>query len=387
MSTFEMLFNHDKGLLEIPEMEFGRTPLLHSIHYSRVDMVRFLLDRGASVFATDSTGGTALMHAASKLEGNLDILRRILAAGVDVEAHNQYQQTALHFAAGSGKIDVVRELILEHNANLFAADEDGVTPLDWAHRAGRSVVVAFLVEVFCNKMLQKNGQLALHNILCAAKYTFVEPYFFRPPQNVVRLCSPLGRLTHTIFRSVVHSFDIALIHHRDDKGRLPIHIACQTKAPVEFLSILVELDPATLYIADHGTGSLPIHWLLSYGNTLPEYDSVRYLVEQQPGGVGTLAARNNRGALPLHAAVACRVRSGSGGSATTSRSSRAGDPLVLLRTVQYLIQSFPGSVSTRTNDGEYPFLVAACSKSSASLNVVFELVRANPRLLKVQKAK
>ena len=119
--------------------------------------------------------------------------------------------------------------------------------------------------------------------------------------------------------------------------------------------MLIDMDPTTLQIADP-TGSLPIH-LLCCSLTAPSEDaSVRYLVEQ--GGVDTLAARNRMGALSLHNLVA-----------STNPS---------LLTVQYLIQSFRGSVAERMNAGRYPFMLAACETSSASLSVIYELVRANP---------
>jgi hypothetical protein len=135
---------------------------------------------------------------------------------------------------------------------------------------------------------------------------------------------------------------------------LPMHIACQANAPVEFLSMLVEMDPATLQIADR-TGSLPIHLLCCRGTAATEYASVQYLVEQ--GGVGTLAARNHNGALPLHSLVA------------------STNP------VQYFIRSFRGVVTAQTKEGFYPFMVAACEASTASLSVIYESVRANPNLI------
>ena len=49
-----------------------------------------------------------------------------------------------------------------------------------------------------------------------------------------------------------------------------------------------------------------------------------------------------------------------------------------LRTVKYLIQSFPGSVLAQTNTGRYPFMIAADENSTASLSVIYELVRADP---------
>jgi hypothetical protein len=46
-----------------------------------------------------------------------------------------------------------------------------------------------------------------------------------------------------------------------------------------------------------------------------------------------------------------------------------------------LICKFPGAVIARMNDGRFPFMVAACETSSASLSVVYELVRPNPNLI------
>ena len=186
------------------------------------------------------------------------------------------------------------------------------------------------------------------------------------PLNPLRIRLPLGNLTLQHLRTLLSTLDPELIRNRDDSGKLPIHIACQANAPVEVLSMLTEMDPTTLQIAD-SSGSLPMHSLFCR-DPPTEYASVRYLVEH--GGVGTLAARNRNGALPLH--VLC------------------GSTNPTLRAVQYLIQSFPGSVALRTNDGQYPFMIAAIETATASLDVVYAatasldvvyaLVRANPRL-------
>ena len=127
--------------------------------------------------------------------------------------------------------------------------------------------------------------------------------------------------------------------------------------------MLVAMDKAALQITDND-GSLPIHLLCKSGTTPTDDASVRYLVEQ--GGVRTLKIRNHEGALPLH--VLC-------GST---------DPP--LRTVQYLIQSSPGTVTAQTNAGHYPFMIAAFNESPASLSVFYELIRADPNLF-VQSAK
>ena len=191
--------------------------------------------------------------------------------------------------------------------------------------------------------------------LGAAKFSHVEGLGFQLPMNNLQIRLPLGQLTLKHFRALLLSLDTELIRNRDNSGKLPTHIACRSNAPVEVLALLLELDSTTLHIADHSR-DLPLHECCR-GNV--DYGRVRLLLEL--GGVGTLAARTREGAVPLH--ILC-------GSTNPS-----------LRTVQYMILSFPGAVSTQTNSGQYPFMIAACESSTASLSVVYELVRANPELV------
>ena len=106
------------------------------------------------------------------------------------------------------------------------------------------------------------------------------------------------------------------------------------------------------FISPTTMGALPLH---DCRCGAVDDSSVRFLVEH--GGIGTLSARNQDSALPMH--VLC-------GSTNPS-----------LLTVLSLIQSFPGAVATQTDNGCYPFMVASCESSTASLIVVYELVRTN----------
>ena len=359
LSIVEMLLNHDKDLLNNGG-RYGETPLKAAIEYRRTGIVHFLLDRGANALAITKRDGLTTLMLACDNGADLEILRRLLATGVPVEAGDKHQQTVLHHAALHGSIELLRELTVEHNANMFAVDKDGDTPFDLVpsfNSAGERH--EFFIELYCNKLIQEHDRLALHAIVGAADYSFAPSVYqeFHPPKNPLRIRLPLGKLTLQYFRTLLSTPDAELVRNRDENGKLPIHIAGQANAPVEVLSMLVEMDLATLQIADD-EGALPIHSLCGSG-TPAEYASVRYLVEQ--GGVGTLAARNRNGALPLH--VLC-------GSTNPS-----------LRTVQYLIQSFPGSLAARTNAGRYPFMIAASEASLASLSVVYALVRANPSVL------
>jgi hypothetical protein len=263
----------------------------------------------------------------------------------------------LHFAAKSGIIETMRELIVEHNANMYAVDEDLKTPFDLVQVQSSNSAAetsAFLIECYGKTLTQKHDCLALHAILGAAAYSFIEKWDVRPPLNPLRIKLPLGKLALHHFRILISTLDAELIRNRDEFGKLPIHIACREKAPLEVLAVLVEIDPVTLHMADY-TGALPLHDCCCGA---VDDSSLRFLVEQ--GGVGTLAARDRQGALPLH--LVCD---------STNPS---------LRTVQYMIQLSSGSVAAQTNAGQYPFMIAACESSTASLSVVYELVRAIPNV-------
>ena len=359
LSIVELLINHDISLLEI-KGSFEQTPLLRAINGKHFEIVYFLLDRGANALAADECGMTTLILACECEEGeDLELVRRLLAAGVPVDARGDFELTALHHIAQDGDIETMRELIVEHNANIFAADEFRKTPFDCTTQfRSANEKQALLIECYGNILTQEHGRLALHAVLWAAEYEFADKWDFHPPpQNHLRVRLPLGELTLQHFRTLLSTLDPELVRTRDESGQLPIHIACRDKAPVEVLALIVEQDAATRQLADY-LGALPLH-VCCCGAV--DDSSVRFLVEQ--GGVGTLAARNQEGSLPLH--ILC------------------GSTNPPLRTIQYMIQSFSGSVAAQTNAGQYPFMIAACKSSTASLSVVYELVRTNPDLIVV----
>jgi ankyrin repeat protein len=185
VSTVQLLINHDDSLLEMSSAS-GMTPLLVAVFYHQFDIVRFLLDRGANIYVTHRYGRmTALMYACE--ERDLEIVRLLLAAGVDVEARDHFHYTALHHAAIMDRVEAARELILQHNANMFAVDRDGLTPFELACRSVES-----LLEIYGNKLTQDHGRLALHAILRTATYSFPEDQFFHPPLNPLQIHLPLG---------------------------------------------------------------------------------------------------------------------------------------------------------------------------------------------------
>ena len=88
--------------------------------------VKRLLEAGANMEATNNYGATALIGAAQS--GYENIVKLLLEAGANMEATNAYGYTALIGAAVNGEADIVK-LLLDAGANTEATDKYGNTAL------------------------------------------------------------------------------------------------------------------------------------------------------------------------------------------------------------------------------------------------------------------
>lgn len=111
-------------------------------------VVRVLLDGHAAVDSRDDTGWTPLLFAARF--AFVDIVRLLLERGADVNALNECEVGALHWAAQNSSEQAVRtvELLLEKGADVQV--QKGIaedTPLGWALEFGKNErVIAMLLS-------------------------------------------------------------------------------------------------------------------------------------------------------------------------------------------------------------------------------------------------
>jgi ankyrin repeat protein len=121
----------------------GQTPFLTAALAGDVTVMRLLLEHGADPHIATFHGTTALMAAAGVNwvvsqtytegpEALLEAVRLCYELGLDVNAANSMGITAVMGAANRGSDDIIRFLV-EHGARLDVADNEGRTPLDWAH--------------------------------------------------------------------------------------------------------------------------------------------------------------------------------------------------------------------------------------------------------------
>jgi ankyrin repeat protein len=112
--------------------EDGATPFLRAAQSGDLELMRYLVDRGADARIPTANGTTALMVAAGIgwVEGvtyewspkeNLEAVKMLLDLGLDPNAVDGDGRTALHGAAHKGRSGVV-ELLVDRGAKLEARD-------------------------------------------------------------------------------------------------------------------------------------------------------------------------------------------------------------------------------------------------------------------------
>ncbi len=119
-----------------------RTPLLYAAGGGRLDMVRLLIEHGASVNTARDDGTTPLYLAAAL--GYLDMVRLLIIQGASVKAVRQDGATPFFAAIESGHLDIAHLLLL-HGASIDAVATKGVSPLQYAIERNQLTAARFLL--------------------------------------------------------------------------------------------------------------------------------------------------------------------------------------------------------------------------------------------------
>jgi Raf kinase inhibitor-like YbhB/YbcL family protein len=129
--------------------------LSDAVLYARTADVRRLIAAGANVDEMDDTGMTPLMVAAS--QGDVAIARMLIAAKADVNAAGKDGSTALMRAASANRVDAVK-LLLSSGATVNAKTSGGMTPLMVAAFGGHVETVRALLANKADVAARDNQQ-------------------------------------------------------------------------------------------------------------------------------------------------------------------------------------------------------------------------------------
>ena len=105
----------------------GRTLLINAAIYNRLDVVKYLVQKGADINTCDSIGNTPL-HAAV-LGNNTKIVQYLLKNGAEVDAKNNFGNTPLWVASPTASLELF-EILLLYGADPEIKNNYGVSILD-----------------------------------------------------------------------------------------------------------------------------------------------------------------------------------------------------------------------------------------------------------------
>jgi len=130
------------AILLLPNAKAFGQDIFDAIRAGDVDRVTFLLAEGDDI-AQEGPVGTPLHLAA--LVGQLEIARKLVESGAEIDATNVRTGTPLHAASNRNHADIVR-FLLAAGATVDARDSNQFTPLHFAAQKGSVAVVALLLE-------------------------------------------------------------------------------------------------------------------------------------------------------------------------------------------------------------------------------------------------
>ncbi len=130
----------------------GKTALMQASYGGKLEVVKVLIAAGVDVNARDNDGTTALMYASISdiqevgwelMKEFIVIVNRLIDAGAEVNAKNDYGTTALIWASEFGHIDIV-QLLIAKGADIHTKDYNGKTTLMLASENGHDEIVRLL---------------------------------------------------------------------------------------------------------------------------------------------------------------------------------------------------------------------------------------------------
>jgi len=113
--------------------------------------MRLLIERGAKVHVRNRNGQTPLHcileHVGDHFDNSFfDAVGLLLGHNVDVDAQDNDHTTPLHVASFYGSLKVAR-LLLQHSANVHVQNKKGETPFQVAMARGHQGIMELLSEL------------------------------------------------------------------------------------------------------------------------------------------------------------------------------------------------------------------------------------------------
>ncbi len=263
----------------IKEDEHGETPLHVAVRAGDLEVVQYLVEAGAKVEETNSSGFTAL-HFATFFEYT-DIVKYLIKSGAKIDAKEGIRgSTVFLLAAEANYFTIIKFLLDECKDVKIEIDEknnDGMTALLYAAMHGNITLLDFLIKKKANLYeTNQKGWTALHNAVSAGQNGAL------PQIEMVKHLKELGLKIDTKAKDGKTTLQIAVefapdirmiqylidegmdVNESDNNGKTALHIASKDNK-LERLVLLIskgakvdQLDKQNNSALSFTTASKPI---------------------------------------------------------------------------------------------------------------------------------
>ena len=270
MPIVEVLTRH--GIDVRTQDNAGLTPLHIAVKLGHQPIADLLLRHGADANAADRDGITPLFVAA--FGGHNTILQDLIRHRGQVNYKTSLEAwTPLHAACAKREEVTTVQLLLDHGAEVDAADSHGNTPLFYAAGNGSPATIEILIQHNAQvNATQEYGLTPIHVAVAGVHPLAIEALLKHGECNIVsdecvalRGNSPLMiAILIEEFRPVVQSLVRAgvWVNSRNNAGLAPLHLATLV-GDVGIIELLLENDAAVNAMTDEGW--TPLHLAVSKG--------------------------------------------------------------------------------------------------------------------------
>ncbi|KAI6660993.1 Transient receptor potential cation channel [Oopsacas minuta] len=282
------------------------TPLHYAARNNRVDMISFLIKRGASVNRTNNASNTPFIIGAiwgytkvcvrllkdricnpllldrngksalfySVEEGHLELLEALLQdkrIQKSINEHGNRDNTVLHVAAEKGFHKIV-QILLKNGAHVVERNEDEATPLHEAAKSGKAKVI---------EVIAKSRPGLISDLVADEDENSNQP---------LHLAAEGGHL-HSAQLLLSNGANVSAIN---GLKLTPLHLAANNGHDV-IVRLLVEEDASIDCLDTKTHGAAPLHLACEKGR----YECVKILLEND----ASITVTNHKGETPLDMAI------------------------------------------------------------------------------------
>lgn len=133
----------DKGANINSQDDYGYTALHYAVEDNKLDAVKLLIEKKANINLVDKDGNTILMTAANAVAP--EIFQYLFEKGADINTANNYGNTPLLVVAQGNEVSMLK-ILLANSVNLNKQNKDGLTAFMYAVAFGNNEVTRILAK-------------------------------------------------------------------------------------------------------------------------------------------------------------------------------------------------------------------------------------------------